>query len=333
MKFLLCVLGIILVGCSEKKAVTEEVEVVEPAVEKKVNIESQLFEMGVTRFFDRNLPDFRLKAAVVNDFHSVLFFYNETSEKVVIFTEPGYLAKRETLVLKVNGEPIKRSRQAQCLVEKNGKAVLVEVDYTDMTEIEFKDFRPPGIELGHGFRMKMSETMEFSLTFSNGQIEQDVEIKYDPNKGWSSKASDIRYNEEPKTASVFTFVDTPMIEQFRTASKGKKECYVRSKIERRGYPAIKFKFDALIDDFNIYPIEFEILEGEKVKIDGVVFEQAIYRYELKRRIDEIRRDAGKRPQVRILISKNSNDEAIRKLLKCICERYPRPEYTISITDM
>jgi len=329
MKFLLFIILIITTSCSQKEKA--EVPPENPKTENNKFPELYIFEVGLTHFFEETLEGYKLKAAIVNDLHSLLFYYSEEKQQVYFYVEEILTSsRRDTLVLKVNGEDVSSIIRVY-LVEKDGERKLVEIDGEQLTDQQRKEFKPPGMSLGYGIKLKRNDKLEFRMTLSGNREEQVVEINYEPNKGWSSKASEIKYFDEPVVGNVFCFAKEKMIDQLQRASKSKKGCIVRDKIALRNGWTLKLVADNNYGDFSGYPIEVEV--GEKsILVDGksYTFDPTSYQHRSffsaigwALKLDDLRSD-----DLRITVSEKSNDKVVRGLFKFLLDERVHGKYMI-----
>lgn len=331
------VLMLCLASCSDEKSEVKNkggqvendapMEKTEPNYKREETLFQYICETGVPRFLDQALPEYQLKAALVNSHSSVLFYYNEEKEQVIFYVEEIYTV----MARDYTKEPLlkfdsKRPITAMYFTRKKGKITRKEA-------IVSAEEVPPGLPLGWGFQLKRNESFTFKITLQDSDWSQDIMISYTPDTGWESQSSKIRFSERLKKAQVFTFAKETMISQFQKAFKGwvkgkYHSCVVRtSQVE----PSNKtLKFELLTgDDFESQPDIMIVVDKDKIFIDGV--EQNIAKsndsqvirnisWHLENAMQETESfKTGYPALVGLTVSNTSNDKLVRLVIASLLE--------------
>jgi hypothetical protein len=192
-----------------------------------------------------------------------------------------------------------------------------------MNDEKRKEFNRPGINFACGFKLKQTDKFRFFMTLAGSAYEkQDIEITYDPNRGWKSKASQITYEVDQIKANVFCFGKEKVIDQMKRVTKEQQSCVVRTKQFYHDQFTIKLDLDSDYDDFNQHLVEIEIQQK-----DFIVNGKSISLYNIDSTIKEhyaIRHPAD----VRITLSSISDDQSVRELLEFLADKHLDAKYSI-----
>lgn len=328
MNYLLILCLFTVISCSKKSESSSEIdgssssETPAPeAVSKYRSTEEYIFDVGMAHLLEHKLKGYKLKAAIVNSFNPVLFYYNEELQLVYFyFHESLGRPERDSLILKIDGQK-NISRIEFFLTEQKENSKVVAVKGDEMTQEEYKDFIGPGIPIGYGFKLKQTDILQFSITLKGGQqgLRQDVEINYDPNNGWRSHASEISSEFDEIIANVFLFGKEKMIDQMKRVTKEKQYCIVRYRPHPYNSFTMKLELDNNYEAFNKYSVEIEVKEKQII-----VNNKTGMGYIL----DMIKINDDNLTDVRITLSETSDDQTVRELLEFLISRYVTAEYSI-----
>lgn len=316
-KYILYAFCMLLAACSKKEI--QPTEPTEPTNDNSIQTDEDAFQyvcsIGIPRFFDQNLPDYQLKAAVVNSRHSLLFYYNQETEQVRFYIEQGVVRPIEYDASYFNFETEKIGTYMY-VTSENGKFVLKEITPRELAEEEQKNFHigDYGISLGYGFKLKQTATFTFRGKIAQGNYQQDIVISYDPNAGWKTAATNITPDHNIRLAQVFGFSEDPMYMQFKKALENKQECFVKSKPPPFDSYPIKFKLstsdDASSADIVVHVSKDDLLVNSKPVTPRAILSA----FDEK---DKIRNYPKAPLSINLVISTSSNDKLIRELIEAI----------------
>lgn len=329
MKYFLLLSFLTIVSCNEKSnssnSETPPPPEIETETESKYNSTwDYIFDNGIAHVLEHKLENYELKAAVINSFHSLLFYYNEDLQQVCCYVEEILTVNdRDNAMMQINGKEM-RPNIWYYLTEEKENSRLIPIDFEKMTPEKRENFEGPGISLAYGFKLKQTDTFHFSINLIGNQSQQKVEITYDPNYGWRSNASQIN-TEKIITANIYTFGKEKIIDQLKRLPNKDKECIIRTRpLPNFGFSR-NFDLDNNYGDFSAYPIEIGI-EGKTIYFN----DDEITIYQIEDLIKKEKIDPYNPIEARINLSNSSNEDTVKELLKHLVERYPEANFAIGI---
>jgi hypothetical protein len=335
MKYFLIACLCFITSCSEKTELNPE-PFTENSSETLTTITSSnnedtfqyVIEIGIAQLLERKLKGYHLKAAIVNSFGPVLFYYNKDLQQVYFYLHESLTyRKKDSFSIKVNGQT-DIHKILFFFTEEKENSELITVKFADMTEAEREKFTPPGLRLGYGFNLKPTDTLDFSITLAGGQqgLEQHVKVTYDPNNGWRSSASEITAEYEQLVANVFLFGKENIVKQIKRISKNEKFCVVRTRPHPYNYNALKLKIDNTYEAYNEHSIEIEV-KNKQVIVNGN--EGMLH---IRSAIEDKEKSSNFHdpPKTRITISDSSDDDTVRELFDYIINGPMQAHYSIGI---
>ncbi|MGJ8656675.1 MAG: hypothetical protein ACSHX6_09495 [Akkermansiaceae bacterium] len=308
MKYLLIFCFYLITSCKDPEQKTSPTTTETPAPRPSLTESTlhHIFDVGLAHFLERQLDGFELKAAIINHFHSLLFYYNKDTEQVCFYLDENliYLDRKNT-IFQVNGKNIP-NQIVYYIPDK--ERILIPIDFSEMTEDQRKNFKPPGMKLAYGFKLKQTDSFNFSISLTNQRDKhQDVKVSYDPNKGWNSSASEIKNEHNLIEANVFCFGKEKVIDQMKRINKDAETCIIRTKTFPYQQYTIPLTFDSDYDKLNTYPIEIEIKQ-DKMLINGE--ESTFYKLKviLKEKLNPL-----SPIHIRFTLSDTSHEQTVRDL--------------------
>lgn len=322
MKYFLLFWFLLLPNCSEQGQKKADLETPHKPESKYRSTEDYALSVGMAHVLEHKLEGYELKAAIVNSFHSLLFYYNAELEQVCFYIDENLISQeRQSMKFEIKGQE-KIGKIHYFLTDGKENCKIISIDRTQTTQEEYEKIQESGWSIASGFKLKQTDTYHFSITLADSLgTRQDVEVSYDPNNGWGSKASDITLGGELISANIFAFGKEKIIDQISKIAKIEPHCIVKTFPHPRNQ-FLKLEWDHDFIKPNKYSIEIEI-QGENIIING----ERSGIYDLRNRKEKF--NSNDLNDVRITLTKSSNDETVRELLKYL-EYSVRAKYFIGI---
>jgi hypothetical protein len=323
MKYFLLLCFLTIVSCNDKSNSSDK-NTTPPIVESNYKTaDDYISDVGIANILEHKLDGYELKAAIVNSFHTSLFYYNEELQLLCIRPEEILCGDNDTMILQINGEDT-LSKTGYYFTKDHENGKILKVDFADMTEEKNKNLNLSGSTVAYGFKLKQTDTFHYSITLYGDYVRQKITVTYDPNTGWQSQASDILLEYEGVTANVFAFGKETIIEQLRKLPKADEKCIIRTKLHPSNRHTLKLDLDSDYDDFNTYSVEIGIKQKEIV-----VNDKSIHIREIQQFIDD-NSEPGYTADVRINLTNSSNEQTVRELFDYLVWYISNPKYSIGI---
>ncbi len=147
MKYLLILCICTVISCSKKSESSSETndknshEAPAPTTESKYrSTEDYALSVGMAHVLEHKLEGYELKAAIVNSFHSLLFYYNAELEQVCFYVDENLISQeRQSMKFEIKGQE-KIGKIHYFLTDGKENCKIISIDRTQTTQEEYENY-------------------------------------------------------------------------------------------------------------------------------------------------------------------------------------------------